>query len=110
MDTLPDITDGRTMVPVRAISETIGYEVRYDPQRRSIHIVKDQVQLTLYVGQTVLEVKNDSGEQIKTMDVSPYIKNDRTYVPVRFFTEEFGLDVEWDGNTRSVILRDPHTE
>lgn len=110
MDTLPEIIDSRTMVPVRAISETLGYEVRYDNQQRSIHIMKDQAELTLYVGQTVLEVKNDSGEWIKTMDVSPYIKEDRTYVPVRFFAEEFGLDVEWDVNTRSVILREPYME
>src|SRR5690606_9820992 len=27
-------------------------------------------------------------------------------VPVRFFSEAFGFDVEWDQNTRTVILRE----
>jgi hypothetical protein len=46
---------------------------------------------------------------VKETDVAPYIKQDRTYVPIRFFAEEIGLDVQWDQATRTVILRQKTT-
>ncbi|MBE7059414.1 MAG: copper amine oxidase N-terminal domain-containing protein [Ruminococcaceae bacterium] len=32
------------------------------------------------------------------------IVNGRTLVPVRFIADCFGVGVDWDGNTRKVIL------
>ena len=28
----------------------------------------------------------------------------RTYVPIRFFSEQFGLDVDWDQDSCTVLL------
>ncbi len=42
---------------------------------------------------------------IKTMDVTPYIKNDRTYVPVRYLAYSLGVTedcVTWDNNAQKV--------
>jgi hypothetical protein len=36
---------------------------------------------------------------------APYMKEGRTYVPLRFFSEEVGLDVQWHSDNRTVILR-----
>lgn len=44
-------------------------------------------------------------KQIKEFDSVPYIKNDRTYVPIRFITEALGASVEWLNDTREVIIR-----
>jgi hypothetical protein len=41
----------------------------------------------------------------KKFDVVPYIKDSRTYVPVRFVTESLGASVEWNGETREVTIR-----
>lgn len=43
--------------------------------------------------------------QIKEFDSIPYVKNDRTYVSVRFITEALGASVEWLDNTKEVIIR-----
>jgi hypothetical protein len=43
--------------------------------------------------------------EVKTMDVSPYIKNDRTYVPVRYLAYALGVaedGVTWDGDIQQV--------
>lgn len=55
------------------------------------------------------ETGTDEGEviapTIQTMDVSPYIKNDRTYVPVRYLAYSLGVaeaGVTWDGQARRV--------
>lgn len=37
-------------------------------------------------------------------DVDPYIKNNRTYVPIRFIAEELGYDVKWDAKERKVSM------
>lgn len=43
-------------------------------------------------------------------DVVPFIQNDRTLVPVRFISESFGANVNWDASTRTVDVkyRDKH--
>lgn len=43
-----------------------------------------------------------NGEQM-TFDVNPFIENSRTLVPFRAIFEAVGADVEWDGETRTVI-------
>lgn len=43
--------------------------------------------------------------ETKTMDVAPYIKDDRTYVPVRYLAYSLGVEenaVTWDGKARKV--------
>ncbi len=40
----------------------------------------------------------------KVMDVAPYIKNDRTYVPMRYVGEMLGAEVVWDDAARTVTL------
>ena len=40
----------------------------------------------------------------QTLDTAPYIKQDRTYVPIRALSEGFGAKVEWINGDRSVII------
>ena len=55
----------------------------------------------------ILFVDSDSavldGEDVQ-LDMPAMIKNNRTMVPLRFVMEAFGVDVDWDGNTRTVIM------
>ncbi|WP_277250965.1 stalk domain-containing protein [Peptoniphilus vaginalis] len=43
-------------------------------------------------------------DHIVYSDVYPYIKNSRTYVPIRFIAEELGYDVKWDGPNKKVTM------
>lgn len=40
----------------------------------------------------------------KTMDTAPFIKDNRTFVPVRFVAEELGCEILWDSKTQTVTL------
>jgi len=40
----------------------------------------------------------------KVMDVAPYIKSSRTYVPMRYLAEMVGADVTWDQTAQTVTL------
>jgi len=44
------------------------------------------------------------GGVAKVMDVAPYIKGDRTYVPMRYLGEVLGAEVVWDDAARTVTL------
>ena len=44
------------------------------------------------------------GGVAKVMDVAPYIKGDRTYVPMRYLGEILGAEVVWDDAARKVTL------
>jgi hypothetical protein len=44
------------------------------------------------------------GGVAKVMDVAPYIKGDRTYVPMRYLGEMLGAEVVWDDAARTVTL------
>lgn len=44
------------------------------------------------------------GGAAKVMDVAPYIKDSRTYVPMRYAAEIIGAEVVWDDAARTVTL------
>lgn len=44
------------------------------------------------------------GGVAKVMDVAPYIKNSRTYVPMRYLGDILGAEVVWDDAARTVTL------
>jgi ribosomal protein S19 len=39
-----------------------------------------------------------------TTDVAPYIKNGRTFVPVRFISESIGAKVEYFSVTKEILI------
>lgn len=105
----PLMKDGRVMVPVRAIAEALGYEVGYEPEPQAATLTRDGVTVRLFIGQNRLHTEIDGVPQTDAVlpddYVAPFIDQSLTYVPVRFFSEQIGLDVQWHGDTETVILR-----
>lgn len=56
--------------------------------------------MTLQIGNGSATVDGVSTE----LDSAPVIINDRTMVPLRFISENFGFNVDWDGNTQTVTI------
>ena len=44
------------------------------------------------------------GEVRYTMTVAPKIKEGRTFIPLRFVSEQLGYKVEWNGETREITI------
>ncbi len=112
-DAAPEVADGRTMVPVRALVEALGGEVDYEfaDQKDSVRLFIDKYTINFTIGGTtaVRHTRGtDTGEDDKTieMDCAPYIKDGRTYVPVRFLAEALGYEVGWDSQYETAILLD----
>jgi DNA-binding beta-propeller fold protein YncE len=106
-DAAPEYSpEGRTMIPVRAIAEAAGYEVKWTDAGQLVGLTNGKNTVEMAIGQRTV-IRTAAGKepvQIQ-VDAAPYIKNDRTYVPVRFFAENLGIDVQWDSGTSTAILR-----
>ena len=106
-DAVPEITNGRTMTPVRALMETLGGEAEMVDDK--VICEANGVRLTFTPGSNEVLVEYPGGElpsdgQIFPMDCAPYIKGGRTYVPVRFIGEALGYEVGWDGQFETAVL------
>lgn len=178
-DVDPIVINGRTMVPIRAVAEELGYEVKwsnggngrvtisrefvFDKNSKEYYKKYNQMGRNLNMWYNIeggnnydgkyseiyknwysetpvnlnettvgtiegvcetagfyaeLEIKNKKG-YIElhphtdlggwftckyTMDVAPIIENNRTLLPLRAVGEMLGLDVSWDGKTRTVKI------
>lgn len=105
-DAQPEKVNGRVLVPFRAIAEALGAEVDYNAG--AITAKKNGETLSFALGGKQLTVTDSAGKTVKTvqLDTAPYKKGGRTYVPVRFFAETFGLTVQWDQDMQTAVLYD----
>ncbi|MBQ4528004.1 MAG: hypothetical protein II998_08025 [Clostridia bacterium] len=99
-DVAPYVKDGRTLAPIRAILEALGMTVNWDGTTQTATAVKADVSISITINSNIAIV---NGEQ-KMLDVPAEITNGRTFVPVRFFGEALGMNVDWDGYTKTVII------
>ncbi len=103
-DVNPYITDGRTLVPMRAIFEAVGATVGWDQDTKTVYAVRQKGGDTSLV---TLQIDNDRAfvnSEEKKLDVTATIKNDRTFVPLRFVVEALGEKVEWNRERYAVII------
>lgn len=96
----PEIRDGRTMIPIRALAEPLGADVGWDQATRQITLKRAGVTIVMTVDSTTAYVNGKAVE----MDVAPYITNGRTLIPARYVGEFFGQKVDWDGEKRQVLV------
>ena len=106
-DAAPEILNDRTFVPIRAIAEALGTDVAWDGETETVTLAKSDVVTYLVIGTKHIKTKAKGHESTGDIDAAPYIKNKRTMVPLRFISETFGMDVIWDGDTRSVYITTP---
>jgi len=99
-DVPPQAINDRTMVPLRAIFEALNANIDWDDNTQTVTATRDGVVVVMRVGDPVITV---AGNEI-TLDVPPQIVDDRTLVPARAVAESFGLNVDWNGETQTVVL------
>ncbi|AZN41673.1 copper amine oxidase N-terminal domain-containing protein [Paenibacillus albus] len=95
-DALPEVKNSRMMVPLRVISENLGATVEWS--KSVVTIKKDSMKVTLKTNDRAA-TKNDANIQL---DVLPYVKNNRVYVPLRFIAETFNCKVNYSDTAVTV--------
>lgn len=98
------ISNGRTMVPVRVVAEALGCEVTWDAETKTAVFSKDELNASLTIGATVLNITDGEVAVPIEIDTPAVIMNGRTMVPVRFLSETFDCEVEWDATTKTANI------
>ena len=93
----------RVLVPIRFVSEALGALVDWENESRTAVIKQDndEIRYTVYKPMAYL-----TGEMM-VMDTYGILKEDRTFVPIRFISELLGCTVVWDENTSTVVITSP---
>lgn len=90
----------RTLVPFRALWETLGGEAWYDDTSHTVIGIKEDQIIELPVDQDIAIL---NGDQVK-LDVSTKIINGRVMVPLRFVSENLGCQVETSGDLTNLTV------
>jgi len=93
----------RTLVPIRFVSEAMGAVVNWENETQTVVIVKDADTIRYTIGQP-LAYLND---EMMTFDSFGILKDDRTFVPLRFISELLMCDVNWVSETKTVKISSP---
>ena len=96
-----DSTAYRTMIPIRFISENMGADVLWNQELKQVTIKGYNQVVVLTVGSKIVYVNG----QRRILDVSPVVKDGRTFVPIRFVSETLGAEVSWESIARKVIIQ-----
>jgi hypothetical protein len=100
-DKEPQILNDVTMVPMRKLFESLGAEVSWDAETRTVLAVKGNIRLELHIGSPTMILNGES----HPVTMPAQIVQDSTYVPARLVAEALGAQVDWDGESRLVIVR-----
>ncbi len=95
-----EAVSGRTMVPLRAISEGLGARVAWYEGSRQVYVRLGDNDMWLTVGSKTATV---NAKKV-ALDAPPTIVSGRTMVPVRFISENIGCKVTWDAANRIVAI------
>ena len=103
-DAAPVIKNDRTLVPIRAVAEVLGYSVSWDAPNKCVTMSKPGFDIQVMIGSTSITSYYFSQPQYGYMDVVAEIIQDRTFIPLRAVAEAMGCEVSWDGTERSVYI------
>ncbi|AJY77116.1 N-acetylmuramoyl-L-alanine amidase [Paenibacillus beijingensis] len=104
----PKIVKGTTFVPIRTVAEGMGFDVSWDQKSKTVGIHNELNLINLVIGGKTAEV---NGQQM-AMSAPAQIFNDKTYksvtmVPLRFVSENMGLEIYYDKPANSVYVYQP---
>ncbi len=92
--------EGRMMLPIRVIAEALGADVDWDADTQKVTITKGDTVIEIFIGADYAIV---NGEKV-ALDSAAFIKDNRTYLPVRFISEYLGADVNWYADSKTVTI------
>ncbi|CAM4388067.1 copper amine oxidase N-terminal domain-containing protein [Paenibacillus tarimensis] len=99
-DVPPVVKSGRTLVPFRAIAESLQAEVQWDSKTKTVTVTKNGTEVKVVLGSQTATI---NGQQV-TIDVPGEMNKNRVFVPLRFISEALKANVQWDKETSSAII------
>ena len=100
------IVSDRTMLPMRAVFETLGAKVDWVGTDKIIFATKGNKFITMKIGvpKVVVQTTDSSENTVIELDCAPFIDSDYTLVPVRAVAEALDARVDWSEDTRTANI------
>ncbi len=100
LDQAPLIVKDHTLLPVRFFVDVMGGQVQWDNKEKKVTVINGDHLAEMWIDQPDLVM---DGKRVAS-EVPPMLKNNRTLLPLRLLTENFGWKVTWDEKTKSIVL------
>ncbi|WP_425496012.1 stalk domain-containing protein [Paenibacillus lemnae] len=100
-DAAPLLKGGTTYVPIKFVLDAFGGQATWNKDAQRVTVLRGGKLMELTVGEKELVL---NGKKMTTT-VSPMITGGRTLVPLRLVSEQLGLTVKWDKNTKTVTIQ-----
>ena len=104
MDVAPIILEGRTLLPIRYVAETLGATVEWEQKEQKVTIRFKETIIELWIGNTTARVNGEykfidsANINVKPITIPP----GRTMLPIRFIAENLGCKVDWNPELKEV--------
>lgn len=98
--TTPVLVNGSTLVPIRAIIESMGGTVEWTETEKKVTVSLNGKVVEVWLDKNTARV-NGLEQQVRT---APTAINDRTLLPLRFVSENLGLCVNWEESTQCISI------
>ncbi|AWB44942.1 N-acetylmuramoyl-L-alanine amidase [Paenibacillus sp. CAA11] len=93
------------MVPLRLITEELGYKVTWANKTQTVTIEQGGTTLKLIVGSKTAQVNGKEVKMLAAPMLSGSSSTKTTFVPLRFIGEQTGADVKWDSDAKTVYVK-----
>lgn len=93
--------NSRVQVPIRFVSEALGANVGWIDSTKTVTVKLKDKEVVLPIGKKNFQV---NGENMQ-MDTEALLKEERTFVPIRFVSEALGATVRWEDSIKTLKLR-----
>lgn len=107
-DVPPQLSNGRTIVPLRKVCEELGAHVFWLDGLQAITVEKRDIIINLWIGKNDLSFTDYSSENAIhdriDMGAPAQLVDGRTLVPIRAIAESLGAKVDWDEATKTVLI------
>lgn len=98
------IENDRTMVPIRVVSERLGFGVTWDKEARTVNVGNVDQEVLLTIDSPIARVNGENKYIDDNRNVKAIIQHDRTYLPLRFVSENLGAKVDYSKNAKQNIV------
>ncbi|TFE30062.1 N-acetylmuramoyl-L-alanine amidase family protein [Cohnella luojiensis] len=96
----PIVMDKSVMIPVRIATESLGYKVDYDNNKKQVTVSNSKKKLVMTLDKPTAYL--DSMPQ--QMVLPPTLKSNNILIPLRFLGDSLGVQVFWDNQSKSAFL------